>query len=220
MAINLNTTQDSLMSQNAQEKIILSKVNATLQEVIDSLKILSKEIVEKSKPNAVFRETDEFIKNLKVISLWLVDIETRPGLMMGGLYGNGKTVTLMAVKELFHRCVINQDNHHIFFQSSIFIKAKKLISAKDETELEKAMDVDWLLIDEFGEEPTTFMDYGKAKSPIVDLLYYRYETLKPTIVTTNLSKDELKEKYGGRVSDRFNDMFDKIIYKAESFRGL
>lgn len=191
-------------------------------DVHNSLLELSKEIVMQSKPNAVFWATPEFVSNLEQVSKWLVNEKTKPGLMLGGLFGNGKTVTLTAIKELFHRCVLNPENHHVFFYSSMMKRAKPLLEnvMKEELFMEDAMEVDWLLIDELGEEPTLMKNYGNSKTPIIDILNYRYDKCMPTIVTTNLNGDELEEKYTRRVKDRFKDMFDNVIYKAESFRGL
>lgn len=40
----------------------------------------------------------------------------------------------------------------------------------------------------------------------------------PTIVTTSLSKKDIRTRYGDRVADRFNETFETIGYTNASYR--
>ena len=55
-------------------------------------------------------------------------------------------------------------------------------------------------------------------SPITELLEYRYNQRLTTIVTTNLEPSEIREKYGDRIADRFNEMFALVSYTGVSYR--
>ena len=73
-------------------------------------------------------------------------------------------------------------------------------------------------IDDLGTEPLEVLDYGNVLNPVVDLLMKRYDEQLFTLITTNLRPQEIREKYGERMADRFNEMMEKIIYKNVSYR--
>ena len=39
-----------------------------------------------------------------------------------------------------------------------------------------------------------------------------------TVISTNLTAKEIREKYGERIADRLNEMMNVIIFKNKSFR--
>ena len=75
-----------------------------------------------------------------------------------------------------------------------------------------------LAIDELGVEPTESKIYGNVSEPLIDLLCERYDRQLCTIISTNMGAQEITERYGRRVSDRFNEMFATIPFTAESYR--
>lgn len=52
----------------------------------------------------------------------------------------------------------------------------------------------------------------------LDFSDIRYDTLAPTIITTNLDKKDIRGRYRDRVADRFNEMFELIGFKTKSYR--
>ena len=50
------------------------------------------------------------------------------------------------------------------------------------------------------------------------MIYKRYDAMSPTVVTTNLTKAAIREIYGDRVADRFNEVFETIGYQERSYR--
>jgi DNA replication protein DnaC len=62
------------------------------------------------------------------------------------------------------------------------------------------------------------MDFGNVLCPIVDLLTKRYDMQLFTIITTNLTPSEIREKYGDRIADRMNEMMVKIIFNNDTYR--
>ena len=76
-----------------------------------------------------------------------------------------------------------------------------------------------LAIDDLGKEPTEVLDYGNVLSPVVDLMEYRYQHQLFTAVTTNLTPDEIRDKYGKRIADRFNEMLEVIVFEDISYRS-
>ena len=71
---------------------------------------------------------------------------------------------------------------------------------------------------ETGTEPVEIKDFGTVRMPLVEILYHRYETMKFTLCTTNEDDQSLKVKYGERIADRMNEMFNRLAFGAQSFR--
>lgn len=75
-----------------------------------------------------------------------------------------------------------------------------------------------MFIDDLGAERKEVQDYGNVLTPMIDLLEHRYAKRLFTVVTTNLDADQLGEKYGARLRDRFREMFIVVPFTNRSFR--
>lgn len=79
-----------------------------------------------------------------------------------------------------------------------------------------------LIIDEIGTEPRPFVHFGTKYNVIADVIRERYDAFKffgaKTIVTTNLSFDEIEDAYGDRVESRCWEMFRSKQYRSDDFR--
>ena len=83
-------------------------------------------------------------------------------------------------------------------------------------------------IDDIGDEEVTVKNYGTNKNPVIDILLYRYDMMKVTILTTNLSMDSpdktniltIRKTYGERIYDRMCEMYDRIVFNFKSFRQM
>ena len=79
-----------------------------------------------------------------------------------------------------------------------------------------------LIIDEIGTEPRPFVHFGTKYNVIADVIRERYDAFKfygaKTIVTTNLSFDEIEGAYGTRVESRCWEMFRSKQYNSDDFR--
>ncbi len=73
-------------------------------------------------------------------------------------------------------------------------------------------------VDDVGFEPCEVLDFGNVVNPVIDLMEQRYDEQLFTILATNLTPDQIKERYGERISDRFNEMMKKIVFTNSSFR--
>lgn len=63
-------------------------------------------------------------------------------------------------------------------------------------------DVDLLVIDDLGSESASFTNLDKAREALFFILDARLAACRPTIVTTNLTQEQLAERYGARIVDR------------------
>jgi DNA replication protein DnaC len=144
------------------------------------------------------------------------------GVVLCGTFGNGKTTMLYAVRKTIHHFFEKGIISFNDFQSCIPIISVRdvLISAKENQGYRELKTNDILMIDDIGIEPKEVMDFGTITTPVVDLLEARYNRLKYTFVTTNLTPSELSEKYGPRLADRFREMFHVIGYDHPSYRSL
>ena len=142
------------------------------------------------------------------------------GVVLCGTFGNGKTTMLYAVRKTIHyffdRGIISLKD----FNSSIHLLPVKevLVRAKDDKGYRELKTNDLLMIDDMGSEPKEMYDFGSIITPVTDVLEARYNNMKFTFVTTNLSPSELSEKYGPRLADRFREMFHIIGYDHPSYR--
>jgi DNA replication protein DnaC len=137
-------------------------------------------------------------------------------LILCGMLGNGKTHLAVGIAHEILR---------IGFQPLFCTVAKALRfvkstynrdSEKTEREaLETFIDPDLLILDEVG------VQFGSEteKNIMFEIINGRYEQVKPTIIISNLAKDELEKFFGERSFDRLREGGGKIIiFDWKSYR--
>lgn len=153
-----------------------------------------------------YQDIDIYIQ--KVVK-WLTG-DFKPGLLLYGTIGSGKTTLMNALVQ--------------FLSITEIAKSKGKYSAIDIADKFEQGDKDFIInkemlfIDDLGEEPLTVKNYGTEKSPIIEVIYKRYERRQFTVITTNLKEEQILDVYGPRVADRFTEMFDRIYFDHKSFR--
>lgn len=132
------------------------------------------------------------------------------GMMLCGLVGNGKTTMVRALNE-----AVKWWSAMKGFGGEY--KELKIVMAKDVMQgLASALpQCELLAIDDLGEEPLERVEYGSVHTPLVDLLEQRYNRQLFTVITTNLTSQEIGEKYGLRIRDRLREMMYKIDFKQD-----
>lgn len=166
-----------------------------------------------------FVVTDELKNQLAQMADFLTSGCSKFGILLCGTCGNGKSTLVKAFQSLLNtlnlRNELRKENWGI-----------RIITAREIANLCKIDFKAWhnltrdpmLGIDDLGTEPLEVLDYGNVLNPVVDLLMKRYDEQLFTLITTNLRPQEIREKYGERMADRFNEMMEKIIYKNVSYR--
>lgn len=164
--------------------------------------------------------------HIEAAAEWLRAPCGKVGLMMTGLYGNGKTTLMMAMCNLINWLFYSERSSQR--RSIRIVKAKDIawmaIDKDSRRDFERLFQEDMLAIDEVGEEPAEIVHYGMVYTPIRDLLEERYARQKLTIITTNLVQSEkkqlfqIRDHYGERVVDRLREMMKIVPFHNGSYR--
>lgn len=163
--------------------------------------------------------SDERTKeNCRKLAAFLTADNSKFGVMLCGICGNGKTTMLYAF-----RSAMNWLSDGRAFgderKGIRVIDAKEIAAyAKDPEAFHKMCSNPMLGIEDMGREATEVIDFGNVLNPVIDLLEYRYNQQLFTFITTNLKADEVRKKYGDRIADRFNEMLEVIIFGNTTYR--
>lgn len=158
--------------------------------------------------------------HIKAAARWLTADNPKFGMLLCGRCGNGKTTLSNAIHDLVSWIYRDDDS-----PSNKYIKqvdAREICdAAKNNYKTYKCLCSQLMLsIDDLGIEPSEILYYGNILNPVIDLLTQRYNAQLFTIVTTNLTPKQIREHYGERIADRFNEMFDRIVFENSTYRTL
>lgn len=190
----------------------------TQQQAEDLL--LAAYMAEVESRNRVYIDDSNTRNNISRIARHLV-APKKFGLMLAGTCGNGKTSLLKAIQSATNflnlKYEVRSDKEEKIAISIIDVK-DIIANCKDYQMMEVYKKTPYLGIDDMGKEPKEVLDYGNVCNPVIDLIEYRYDKQLTTFITTNLTPDEFKDKYGERITDRFREMIEKIVFNDGSYR--
>lgn len=158
----------------------------------------------------------EMAKNIAAVAGWMTGSRLTTSLLLQGTPGSGKTSLMNALYSLYH----------YYYSNSTYRCTAKMINDNYQSKLDKERSfydefkkADYLFVDDLGTEPDKFKDYGVDYTPIPELLYERYERQRVTVISTNLPDSKLMARYGRRIMDRFEEMCQRILFLAPTYRG-
>ncbi len=140
------------------------------------------------------------------------------GLLLYGSVGSGKSTLARAICNLIgilYGSNSSLDRKGVYRLSALTL-AKSM--ADDPGFAPKIKNQELLFIDDVGTEPASVKSWGNEFSPVTELLYARYDKQLFTIATSNLADEEFSERYGNRISDRMEEMFERLHYSQKSYR--
>ena len=163
---------------------------------------------------------------LRTIAETMTTKSTKCGILLCGNCGNGKTtsMTAFAVVTEYLQALHRQQclESGVWPEKQFKIEktsARRIVQvAKDESIMSEAKKATVLCVDDIGLEPTEVLDYGNTINPVIEIIEQRYRQQLFTFITTNLTPKQIREKYGDRIADRFNEMMKCIVFKNPSFR--
>jgi DNA replication protein DnaC len=166
-----------------------------------------------------FEMNDSLSWQIDTLAQWLTSENSKFGLLLCGGCGNGKTTLVRAFQRILNQANIRDEYNRDYYGIAI-VEAKDIVTLRHENyrDWENLCKKEMLAIDDLGVEPVETQAYGNVFYPIVDMLTKRYDRQLFTIITTNLTPAEIREKYGERIADRLNEMMEKIIFKNDTYR--
>lgn len=159
--------------------------------------------------NMKYQESEETNSAIKKMADALTTKSHKTGIVLCGTCGNGKTTLVRALQNL----LIYLKYRNLTENGMPIMDAREVANRMRECKT-----VPLLAIEDMGKEPTTKLDYGNILNPVIEVLEHRYNEQLFTVISTNLTAKEIKEKYGTRIADRFNEMMSVIIFTGKSFR--
>ena len=167
--------------------------------------------------NCKFINSESTRTYIEKVAHWLCKEDKKFGLLLYGNVGAGKTTILKAIAHMINY-ILSNEAHDAKFRDirsivsgdivDMYYNAPSLYTEMKEYKM--------LTIDELGCENLKQKDFGT--NLMIDILQYRYRRQLFTIVTSNLSDEDFKERYFDRIDDRGREMFDRLHFDNESFR--
>ena len=213
---------EELMSAIIKRQITVDRFrfDLTPQKAFDLLAACYRATVESRR--RTFRNDANVAEAIKEFAEYITEPTPKFGVMLCGTCGNGKSTMLYAFQKALNYL---KARGHFSFLSEAFNVGIEIVDAmeisimsKDYNKIRNLRSRSMLAIDDLGKEPAEVLSFGNVLSPVVDLLEYRYQHQLFTAITTNLVPDELQDKYGVRIADRFNEMLQPIVFQDVSYR--
>lgn len=189
------------------------------QRMIDLLTSCCKSLVERRRRTLVL--SPEYTEAIARIAEYITEDTPLYGFMLKGAIGNGKSTLLEALNELTN--VFVRENISELRQIFRLVTSHEIVElyTQDRDKYNSLCQADFVIIDEFGDEPLMITEYGTRVSPIHNFLTYRYRHIKFTVIGTNLTLSAIKNRYDERLVDRFKEMYPvnyQINFTHDSYR--
>lgn len=164
-----------------------------------------------------FHDDKDTREKIEKAAKWLTG-DYKVGLLLYGSIGSGKSTLGRAISKLIgilYNSSITSERKGVYRISALDL-AKNVTD--DPAYFNKLKNQDLLFVDDIGTEPASVKSWGNEFSPVTELLYARYDRQLFTIATSNLKDADFGDRYGPRISDRLEEMFERVFYQNKSYR--
>lgn len=201
-----------------QRKPTTSRFNLpmTYQQAKDSMKAAV--IAEVERRQMKFAENEALDSQLSLMAEWLTTNDHRFCLLLCGKCGNGKSTLVKGFQNLLNLLGLRDEYGNSIGFAIVDAREIAWMCRDRHQEWRMLSRRNMLAIDDLGTEPVEVLEYGNHLNPVIDLLYKRYDEQLFTIITTNLTPKEIRERYGERIADRLNEMAFRIVFDNETYR--
>lgn len=158
------------------------------------------------------------MQHIQSAASWLTEPCPKFGMLLCGQCGNGKSTLVRAIRSLIQMLYSSSSYDDQRYLRIVDAKEVVATAKADYRQFTDLCRSDMLAIDDLGIEPSEVLDYGNVLNPAIDLLTRRYNDQLFTVVTTNLTPQQIREHYGDRIADRFNEMMARIVFNNPSYR--
>lgn len=192
------------------------KIDSFKREDVESMLMMCyKSEVERR--HVAFQADENTRSKVAKAAKWLCG-DYKVGLLLYGSVGSGKSTLAKAVSNLIgilYGSSLSLDRKEVYRVSALDL-SKRIVD--NPASFARLKTQDMLFIDDVGTEPECVKSWGNELSPVTELLYARYDRMLFTIATSNLADDQFAERYGVRIADRMEEMFERIRYTNKSYR--
>lgn len=189
--------------------------NYSKVDIFEMLFMCYKHEVEKRR--IPFQDDKDTREKVEMAAKWLTG-DYKIGLLLYGSVGSGKSTLGRAISKLIgilYNSSISSERKGVYRISALDL-AKNVTD--DPAYFSKLKNQGLLFVDDIGTEPASVKSWGNEFSPVTELIYARYDRQLFTIATSNLKDADFIDRYGYRISDRLEEMFERIFYQNKSYR--
>lgn len=137
----------------------------------------------------------------------------RNGLVLTGGYGTGKTHLAAAIaNNLVDKGIMVLFDTYVGHLDRL---KREMDSDEPKVYLDKMKSMPMLVIDDLGKEKKT--DW--SQQILFNVLNYRYEHYLPTVITTNMTPNELPKYVEGAIASRLMETFEILQMRGTDFRN-
>lgn len=162
-------------------------------------------------------ETEEILEHLKDYFRIFPNVDK--GLLVYGSLGVGKSMFFRIIRSMAYELVKDHAYQGLWFSecTAPWLVSERMASVQDG--YVGSFDISSyhrgrLYIDDLGAEQLCFNKYELLE----EILFQRHRNEALTMVTTNLTPEEIGKRYGARVFDRLSEMFHIVKWEGKSKR--